>query len=153
MIFGYNIDDLFSFGNLIYSAIGALLMWLVKDRFFQKQQLRSGDIDNEIKEAEQGLKEIELLKETINVYKDVNTDLKTDLSEAKNIIKELKQDNKRYQDLEAKVDDLFLKLAVETEKSQFLIKENTELKEKYKKLEKDHEELKKQFEQYKKSHK
>ena len=79
MILGYDINDLFSLGNLIYTAIVGLLMWWLKDRFFQKQQLRSGDLDNEIKEAEQGLKEIELLRETINVYKDVNTDLKVDL--------------------------------------------------------------------------
>jgi DNA repair exonuclease SbcCD ATPase subunit len=108
----------------------------------QKQQLRAGNIDNEIKEAEQGLKEVELLKETITVYKDVNADLKSDLSEAKEIIKEFKIKDKRYEELEKKVDDLVLKLALETEKSQFLIKENTDLKDKYDKLEKDHEDLK-----------
>jgi DNA repair exonuclease SbcCD ATPase subunit len=108
----------------------------------QKQQLRAGNIDNEIKEAEQGLKEVELLKETITVYKDVNADLKSDLSEAKEIIKEFKIKDKRYEELEKKVNDLYTQLAIETEKSKFLIEENTELNQKYGKLEKDYEYLK-----------
>jgi DNA repair exonuclease SbcCD ATPase subunit len=108
----------------------------------QKQQLRAGNIDNEIKEAEQGLKEVELLKETITVYKDVNADLKSDLSEAKEIIKEFKIKDKRYEELEKKVNDLYTQLAIETEKSKFLIEENTELNQKYGKLEKDYEDLK-----------
>ena len=151
MIAGFEFSDLFSVGNLIFSAIIGFLMWLVKDRFFQKQQLRAGEIDNEIKETEQGLKEVELLKETISVYKDVNNDLRTDLADCKSIIKEQKEDSKRYELLEAKVDDLFVKLAVETERAEFLLKENTELKGKYVKLEIDHEALKKQFETYKKA--
>ena len=142
MILGYDINDLFSLGNLIYTAIVGLLMWWLKDRFFQKQQLRSGDLDNEIKEAEQGLKEIELLRETINVYKDVNTDLKVDLAECRDIIKQQKTSISKLDELEGKVNELFLKLATETEKSQFLLKENNQLKEKYEKLETDHEELK-----------
>lgn len=142
MIFGYNLNDLFSVGNFIYTVMGGLILWGVKDRFFQKQQLRAGEIDNEIKETEQGLKEIELLRETINVYKDVNNDLKIDLAQCKDIIKEQKSSILKIEDLEAKVNDLFLKLATETEKSQFLLKENNELKQKYEKLENDHEELK-----------
>jgi len=135
MILGYDINDLFSFGNLIYTALVGGLMWVLKDRFFQKQQLRAGNIDNEIKEAEQGLKEIELLRETINVYKDVNNDLKIDLAESKDIIKQQKVENKKIDELDAKVNDLFLKLAVEVEKSKLLIEENIELKEKCKSLE------------------
>jgi DNA repair exonuclease SbcCD ATPase subunit len=108
----------------------------------QKQQLRAGNIDNEIKEAEQGLKEVELLKETITVYKDVIFDLKADLSESKEIIKDFKIKDKRYEELEKKVNDLYTQLAIETEKSKFLIEENTELNQKYGKLEKDYEDLK-----------
>jgi chromosome segregation ATPase len=142
MILGYDIEQIFTLGNLIYSAIIGFTMWFVKDRFFQKQQLRAGDIANEIQEAEQGLKEIELLRETINVYKDVNNDLKVDLAECKQVIKLQKTNLSKIDDLEAKVNDLFLKLATETEKSQFLIKENNDLKEKLEILENDYENLK-----------
>lgn len=160
MIFGYDINTIFSFGNLIYTAIIGLIMWWVKDRFFQKQQLRAGDIANEIQEAEQGLKEIELLRETISVYKDVNADLKIDLAECKEVIKLQKTNLNKLEELEAKVNDLFLKLATETEKSQFLIKENNDLKDKLDTLEKDYEDLKlfcdklkKELDTYKKSNK
>lgn len=153
MILGYNINDIFTFGNLIYTAVVGVLMWWLKDRFFQKQLLRAGNIDNEIKEAEQGLKEVELLRETINVYKEINVDLRLEVSELRIAIKTYKTDGKKLEELEEKINDLFTQLAIEKENSKKLLTENTELRKKYNALEKAHEELKQEFETYKAKHK
>ena len=153
MILGYDIEQLFSLGNLIYSAIIGLLMWWVKDRYFQKQQLRSGDIDNEIKEAEQGLKEVELLRETINVYKEINVDLRQEVSDLRTVVKTHKTDAKKLEELEDKINELFIQLAVEKENSKKLLTENNELRKQYSALQKAHEELKEEFEAYKAKHK
>lgn len=153
MILGYDIEQLFSLGNLIYSAIIGLLMWWVKDRYFQKQQLRSGDIDNEIKEAEQGLKEVELLRETINVYKEINVDLRQEVSDLRTVVKTHKTDAKKLEELGDKINELFIQLAVEKENSKKLLTENNELRKQYSALQKAHEELKEEFEAYKAKHK
>lgn len=102
------------------------------------QLLKSGDIDNDIKE-------VELLKETISVYKEVNKDLKSDTTEYKKIIKEQNETIKNYESLEKKINDLYILLATETEKSEFLAEENAKLKEKNEELEKNYETLNKLY--------
>jgi hypothetical protein len=64
------------------------------------QLLKSGEIDNDIKE-------VELLKETISVYKEVIKDLKSDNTEYKIIIKDQNETIKNYEKLENKIKDLF----------------------------------------------
>ena len=102
------------------------------------QLLKSGDIDNDIKE-------VELLKETISVYKEVIKDLKSDNTEYKKIIKEQNETIKNYESLEKKINDLYILLATETEKSEFLAEENAKLKEKNEELEKNYETLNKLY--------
>jgi chaperonin cofactor prefoldin len=153
MVFGYEFSDIFTLGNLIYTAIVGILTWWLKERVFQKQQLRSGDIDNEIKEAEQGLKEVELLRETINVYKEINVDLRQEVNDLRTVVKSHKTDAKKLEELEDKINELFIQLAVEKENSKKLLTENNELRKQYSALQKAHEELKEEFEAYKAKHK
>jgi len=134
-------------------ASGGTLAFIIK-YFLNKRQnnqlLKSGDIDNDIKE-------VKLLKETISVYKEVNKDLKLDALEYKKIIKEQNETIKNYEKLEKKINDLFTSLAIEKEKSEFLTEENEKLKQKNTELEQNYEtlkglyqEIKKELEQHKK---
>jgi chromosome segregation ATPase len=140
-------------------ASGGTLAFIIKHFLNKKQNnqlLKSGDIDNDIKE-------IKLLKETISVYKEVNKDLKSDSTEYKKIIKEQNETIKNYESLEKKINDLYFLLAKEKEKSEFLTQENikltkknTELEQNYEKLEHNYEtlnklylEIKKELEQHK----
>ena len=113
------------------------------------QLLKSGDIDNDIKE-------VKLLKETISVYKEVIKDLKSDATEYKKIIKEQNITIKNYEKLETKINALFTSLAIEKEKSEYLTQENIKLKQKNEQLEHNYEtlnklylEIKKELEQHK----
>jgi len=134
-------------------ASGGTLAFIIKHFLNKKQNnqlLKSGDIDNDIKE-------IKLLKETISVYKEVNKDLKLDALEYKKIIKEQNETIKNYEKLETKINALFTSLAVEKEKSEYLTKENDKLKQKNTELEQNYEtlkglyqEIKKELEQHKK---
>jgi len=122
-------------------ASGGTLAFIIK-YFLNKRQnnqlLKSGDIDNDIKE-------VKLLKETISVYKEVNKDLKLDALEYKKIIKEQNETIKNYEKLETKINALFTSLAVEKEKSEYLTKENEKLKQKNTELEKNYETLNKLY--------
>lgn len=140
----------FIFGG---GGIGTLVGWIIRDRKIEAQTLKSTTIDNEIKEAEQGLKEVELLRETIGVYKDINTDLRQEVSDLRTVVKTHKTDAKKLDELEKKINDLYIQLAIEKENSEKLLKENTELRQQYKELQKAHEELKQEFEIYKLNHK
>jgi predicted nuclease with TOPRIM domain len=134
-------------------ASGGTLAFIIKHFLNKKQNnqlLKSGDIDNDIKE-------VKLLKETISVYKEVNKDLKLDALEYKKIIKEQNETIKNYEKLETKINALFTSLAVEKEKSEYLTKENDKLKQKNTELEQNYEtlkglyqEIKKELEQHKK---
>ena len=103
------------------------------------QLLKSGDIDNDIKE-------VELLKETIGVYKEVIKDLKSDTNEYKKIIKEQNETIKNYEKLENKINALFTSLAIEKEKSEYLKQENIKLKQKNTELEQNYEKLENNYE-------
>jgi len=119
-------------------ASGGTLAFIIKYFLNKKQNnqlLKSGDIDNDIKE-------VELLKETISVYKEVIKDLKFDNTEYKKIIKEQNETIKNYEKLEKKINDLFTSLALEKEKSEFLTQENSKLKQKNEELEQNYETLK-----------
>jgi predicted nuclease with TOPRIM domain len=134
-------------------ASGGTLAFIIKYLLNKRQNnqlLKSGDIDNDIKE-------VKLLKETISVYKEVNKDLKLDALEYKKIIKEQNETIKNYEKLETKINALFTSLAVEKEKSEYLTKENEKLKQKNTELEQNYEtlkglyqEIKKELEQHKK---
>ena len=122
-------------------ASGGTLAFIIKHFLNKKQNnqlLKSGDIDNDIKE-------VKLLKETISVYKEVNKDLKLDALEYKKIIKEQNETIKNYEKLEKKINDLFTSLAIEKEKSEFLTEENAKLKEKNTELQKNYETLNKLY--------
>lgn len=140
----------FIFGG---GGIGTLIGWIIRDRKIEAQTLKSTTIDNEIKEAEQGLKEVELLRETISVYKDINTDLRQEVTDLRAVVKTHKTDAERIEELDKKINELFIQLAIEKENSKKLIEENNELRRQYSELQKAHEELKEEFEAYKAKHK
>lgn len=140
----------FIFGG---GGIGTLVGWIIRDRKIEAQTLKSTTIDNEIKEAEQGLKEVELLRETISVYKDINTDLRQEVSDLRAVVKTHKTDAEKIDELDKKINELFIQLAIEKENSKKLLEENNELRKQLNELQKDYDELKAEFEIYKEKHK
>lgn len=123
-------------------ASGGTLALIIKYFLNKKQNnqlLKSGDIDNDIKE-------VELLKETISVYKEVIKDLKSDNTEYKIIIKDQNETIKNYEKLEKKINDLFTSLALEKEKSEYLAQENIKLKQKNEQLQENYEKLENNYE-------
>ena len=158
MIYGFELNDIFSIWGLISTLIFGFFGWLTYDRFFKKQELRKGEL--QIKKDE-----IDYAKDTRDYFLVRESDLKSEKDELKEqlkeIIKEAKREREYYREkvteirkicdgLQDKFNEMQLAYSREVEVSQNWEKLHRELLEKYNELSKDHELLKADHEKLKK---
>jgi ribosomal protein S15P/S13E len=172
LFLGLELQDILTVYSLAVTGFGGIFMWVSRDRFFQKSELKKADI--EVKKEE-----LDYAKDTRDYFLSRETDLKTEKEELKEEFKlyrdEAKAEREYYREkqgelrlsinnLQDKFDKMALNYALEVEKSEKWMqkffqmeKENKDLKDevstltdKYETLERHHEELKKDHDALKK---
>jgi chromosome segregation ATPase len=153
-------------GGTIFTSINAIIVWLIKGRKLQHQEIKGGEIDVEVKEIDYAFKIHDLYEKIINRkdtdYNELGLQLKTAISDAKEdrqyfrgeinpLVEKVKileqkilEQGKKIEEQDKEIADLQLRNAITKEAA-------ASWEKKFNDLQKEHDQLKKAFDALKKS--